>query len=102
MRGIDKRFLYQMGEGWKFIFNFEISLTGTGKNRSKCKNAILSNMNGYIFIENFTVRVILGEEFDGGVRFHEKVTYDPQKGVILQGHRMRLVDPSFDRKLHGE
>jgi len=59
-------------------------------------------MNGYIFIENFTVRVILGEEFDGGVRFHEKVTYDPQKCVLLQVHRMRLVHPSFDRKLHGE
>jgi len=44
----------------------------------------------------------LGEEFDGGVRFHEKVTYDPQKGVLLQVHRMRLVHPSFDRKLHGE
>jgi len=26
-------FLYQMGEGWKFIWQFEISLTGTGKYR---------------------------------------------------------------------
>jgi len=44
----------------------------------------------------------LGEEFDGGVRFHEKVIYDPQNGVILQVHRMRLVHLSVDRKLHGD
>ena len=40
----------------------------TGKNRLRYKNAIF-----FTFYENFPLGVILGQEFDGRIRFHEKV-----------------------------